>query len=176
MMIKLRYTITFHNKAKNLGRYYQNVLNSTFSIWQKGAHFVSNFLLFARIRLVFKRISNCSSQTSMDGVGVKFRPLPRSASAPFGTCSPIKPTTLPDSRTHFAFSVFVFNGNLLVFFSYIYWANASISFYFALDKISVFCQNDLLSLYYHIQIIELTIECLYYLQFFLVFSATFAYP
>ena len=47
MMIKLRYTITFHNKAKNLERYYQNVLNSTFSIWQKGAHFVSNFLLFA---------------------------------------------------------------------------------------------------------------------------------
>ena len=47
MMIKLIYAITFHNKAKNLGRYYQNVPNSTLSIWQKGTHFVSNFLLFA---------------------------------------------------------------------------------------------------------------------------------
>ena len=47
MMIKVRYTVNFHNKAKNLGRYYQNVLNSTFSILQKGPHFVSNFLLSA---------------------------------------------------------------------------------------------------------------------------------
>ena len=55
MMIKLRHTITFYSKAKNSERYYQNVLHSTFSIWQKGAHFMSNFLLFALINIVCHR-------------------------------------------------------------------------------------------------------------------------
>ena len=65
MMIKLRYTITFHNMAKNLERYYQNVLNSTFSIWQKGAHFVSNFLLFAIYGLrICRLLTLCAPQNA----------------------------------------------------------------------------------------------------------------